>query len=66
MQGSSDDVFEAVGGVTGQPHSLATTTQVLAVRPPHVDVSLLLLTSAASLRAALRQSGGGRKRQESE
>lgn len=53
---SSDDVFEAVGGVAGQPHALAATTQVLAVRPLHVNVPLLLLTAAAGLRAALRQS----------
>lgn len=52
---SSDDVLEAVGGVAGQPHALAATTQVLAVRPLHVDVPLLPLTAAASLRAALRQ-----------
>lgn len=53
--GCSDDVFEAVGGVAGQPHALAATTQVLAVRPLHVDVPLLLLAAAAGLRAALRQ-----------
>ena len=52
---SSDDVFEAVGGVAGQPHALAATTQVLSVRPLHVDVPLLPLAAAAGLRAALRQ-----------
>ena len=53
--GSSDNVLEAVGGVTGQPHALAATTQVLTVRPLHVNVPLLLLTGAASLRATLRR-----------
>lgn len=53
----SDDVFEAVGGVAGQPHTLTATAQVLTVRPLHVDVSLLLLTAAASLRTSLAQSG---------
>lgn len=51
--GSSDNVFEAVGGVTGQPHALAATAQILAVRPLHVDVPLLPLAVAAGLRAAL-------------
>lgn len=49
----SDYVFEAVGGVTGQRHASATTAQVLAVRPLHVDVPLLLLTAAASLQTTL-------------
>lgn len=57
MPGSSDDVFEAVGGVTRQPHALAAAAEVLAVRPLHVDVPLLLLTAAARLRAALRREG---------
>lgn len=56
--GSSDNVFEAVGGVTGQPHALAATTQILAVRPLHVNVPLLLFAAAAGLRAALKQIGG--------
>lgn len=51
--GGSDDVFEAVGGVAGQSHASAATAQVLAVRPLHVDVPLLLLTAAASLRTTL-------------
>lgn len=51
---SSDDVFEAVGGVAGQPHPFAAAAQVLAVRPLHVDVPLLLLADATSLRAALQ------------
>lgn len=53
MPGRSDYVFEAVGGVTGQPHPLAATTQVLTVRLLHVNVPLLLLTDAAGLRATL-------------
>lgn len=61
MQGSSDNVFEAVGGITGQLRALATTTQVLAVRPLHVNVPLLLLAAAASLRATLVQRGGNCK-----
>lgn len=52
--GGSDDVFEAVGGVAGQSHASAATAQVLAVRPLHVDVPLLLLAAAASLRTTLR------------
>lgn len=50
---SSDDVFEAVGGVAGQRHASAAAAQVLAVRPLHVDVPLLLLAAAASLRTTL-------------
>lgn len=56
MLDNSDDVFEAVGGITGQPRAFAAATQVLTVRPLHVDVSLLLLTAAASLRATLKQT----------
>lgn len=59
--GSSDYVFEAVGGVTGQSRALAATTQVLAVRLLHVNVPLLYLTAAASLRATLRWIGGDNK-----
>lgn len=51
--GGSDDVFEAVGGVAGQRGVSAATAQVLAVRPLHVDVPLLLLAAAASLGATL-------------
>ena len=54
MPGGSDDVFEAIGSVTGQPHSFTAATQVLAVRPLHVNVPLLLLTAAASLGATLK------------
>lgn len=43
----SDYVFEAVGGVTGQPLALAAATQVLAVRTTNVNVPLLPLTAAA-------------------
>lgn len=50
-----DDVLETVNGVTGQPHPLTATAQVLAVRPLHVYVPLLLLTGAASLRATLKK-----------
>lgn len=50
----SDYVFEAVGGITGQRHAFAATAQVLAVRSLHVNVPLLLLAAAASLRATLR------------
>lgn len=63
---SSDYVFEAVGGITGQPHALAATTQVLAVRPLHVNVPQLLLTAAASLRATLRLIGGDKVNKQSE
>lgn len=52
---SLDDVLETVNGVTGQPHPLTATAQVLAVRSLHVYVPLLLLTDAARLRAALRK-----------
>lgn len=52
-RGGSDDVFEAVGGIAGQGHASAATAQVLAVRPLHVDVPLLLLADAASLRTTL-------------
>lgn len=51
--GGSDDVFEAVGGVAGQRGASAATAQVLAVRPLHVDVPLLLLAAATSLGATL-------------
>lgn len=51
--GGSDDVFEAVGGVAGQRRASAPAAQVLAVRPLHVDVPLLLLAAAASLRTTL-------------
>lgn len=53
LQRSSDDVFEAVGGIAGQRHASAAAAQVLAVRPLHVDVPLLLLADAASLRTTL-------------
>lgn len=55
--GGSDYIFEAVGGVAGQLRALAATTQVLAVGPLHVNVPLLLLTDATSLRATLRPRG---------
>lgn len=51
--GESHYVLEAVGGVTGQHHASAATAQVLAVRPLHVDVPLLLLAAAASLQTTL-------------
>lgn len=60
LRESSDNVFEAVGGVAGQPHALAATAQVLTVRPLHVNVPLLLLTAAAGLRTTLRYKGGDR------
>lgn len=59
--GSSDNVFEAVGGITRQPHTLAATAQVLTVRPLHINVSLLLLTATAGLRATLGQKILGSK-----
>lgn len=43
----SDDIFEAVGGVAGQPLALTAATQVLAVRTPNVNMPLLPLTAAA-------------------
>lgn len=47
LERQSDYVFEAVGGITGQPLALAAATQVLAVRTPNVNVPLLPLTAAA-------------------
>lgn len=52
----SDDVFKAVGGVAGQPHAFTAAAQVLTVGPLHVDVPLLLLADAASLRATLQNT----------
>lgn len=43
----SDNVFEAISGVAGQPLALAAATQVLAVRTTNVNVPLLPLTTAA-------------------
>lgn len=45
----SDDVFEAVGVITGQPLAFAAATKFLAMRSLEINVSFLLRAGTTSL-----------------
>lgn len=45
----SDNVFEAVSAITGQPLAFAAATEFLAMRSPEINVSFLLRAGTTSL-----------------
>lgn len=51
----SDNIFEAVSVITGQPLASAAATELLAMRSLEIDVPLLLRAGATSLRTGLRK-----------
>lgn len=51
----SDNIFEAVSVITGQPLASAAAAKLLAMRSLEIDVPLLLRAGATSLRTGLRK-----------